>query len=290
MIHNPRPPVIIIGMHRSGTGMLSRMLEELGLFVGNKTNKENNEALFFYKLNEWMLREANASWDNPYNFNFINDSFKRQIIKVLESHLKGFRRIEYLGPKFFLRYKDIKDLDFPWGWKDPRNTFTVDIWKEIFSDAKILHIYRNPIDVAESLRKREIELQRTFKKNWGKRVRETLLIGRVEYQQSLRVQNIYEGIELWREYIAKAFSLDKDFKKNILHIRYETFTENPEGILKNALNFLELKFSETDILNVVKNVKADRKFAFTGREDLIEIYNQIKNEDIMKKLEYNNIL
>lgn len=277
-------------MHRSGTGMLSRILEEFGLFVGDKKNVENNEALFFFKLNEWILKEANASWDNPYNFNFINDNFKKHIIKVLESHLKGLRRIEFLGFKNFIKYKDIRDLDFPWGWKDPRNTFTIEIWREIFPSTKILHIYRNPIDVAESLRKREIELQRTFKKNWKKKVKELLLIVRVEYQQSLRIQNIHEGIELWREYIAKAFSLDKDFKESILHIRYETFTENPEGILKNALNFLELKFSETDILNVVKNVKADRKFAFTGREDLIEIYNQIKNEDIMKKLEYNNIL
>jgi len=285
-----RPPVIIIGMHRSGTGMLSRILEKFGLFVGDKKTVENNEALFFFKLNEWILKEANASWDNPYNFNFINDNFKEHIIKVLESHLKGFRRIEFLGLKNFIKYKDIRYLDFPWGWKDPRNTFTIEIWRKIFPSTKILHIYRNPIDVAESLRKREIELQRTFKKNWKKKVKELLLIVRVEYQQSLRVQNIHEGIELWREYIAKAFSLDKDFKKSILHIRYETFTENPEGILRNALNFLELKFSETDILNVVKNVKADRTFAFTGREDLIEIYNQIKNEDIMKKLEYNNIL
>jgi hypothetical protein len=43
----PYPPVIIIGMSRSGTTLLVEMLEQLGLFAGNKKTR-NNEALFFY--------------------------------------------------------------------------------------------------------------------------------------------------------------------------------------------------------------------------------------------------
>lgn len=39
-------PVIIIGMHRSGTSMISRMIEALGLFQG-KEKDPNNEAFFF---------------------------------------------------------------------------------------------------------------------------------------------------------------------------------------------------------------------------------------------------
>ena len=39
-------PIIIIGMHRSGTSMLSKILEYSDIFLGN--NKDiNNEALFF---------------------------------------------------------------------------------------------------------------------------------------------------------------------------------------------------------------------------------------------------
>lgn len=42
-------PIIILGMHRSGTTMITQLLENLGLFVG--TEKEvNHEALFFGKL------------------------------------------------------------------------------------------------------------------------------------------------------------------------------------------------------------------------------------------------
>jgi len=50
----PHSPIIIIGMSRSGTSMLTRMLDELGLFVGKKLTK-NHEALFFRKINDWLL-------------------------------------------------------------------------------------------------------------------------------------------------------------------------------------------------------------------------------------------
>jgi len=265
------------------------MLEMLGLFMGYR-KELNHEAFFFLKLNEWMLRQANASWDNPYNFNFINGSIKNEMVRVLYLHLKGLRRLEYLGFKKFLNYKDIRDLDFPWGWKDPRNTFTIDMWKEIFPDAKILHIYRNPIDVAESLRKREMEIQKEFKRNWKKTVKKLLLVGKVGYQSSVRVQNIYEGIKLWQEYIDKAFSLNDEFKRNILHIRYETFLENPEENFKYILEFIDLYADKSAILTLANNIHSDRKFAFAKKGDLIEVYNQTKDKSVMKELNYHNII
>ena len=41
----PNSPIIVIGMHRSGTTMLIKQLEELGLFVGDKKRK-NYESVF----------------------------------------------------------------------------------------------------------------------------------------------------------------------------------------------------------------------------------------------------
>ena len=41
----PLQPVIIMGMHRSGTTMLASLLEQLGLFIGTK-KQENDESLF----------------------------------------------------------------------------------------------------------------------------------------------------------------------------------------------------------------------------------------------------
>ena len=59
-----RPPVIVIGMHRSGTSMLTRFIQDLGVFMG-KDLSENDESRFFMNLNRWILFQAGASWDVP---------------------------------------------------------------------------------------------------------------------------------------------------------------------------------------------------------------------------------
>src|SRR5450830_930719 len=93
-------PVIILGMHRSGTTMVSELLEKLGLFVGEK-KEVNNEALFFILMNTWLMREANATWDNPHNFRFINNFFRKNTRRVLEMHLKSRKSIDLLGSERF---------------------------------------------------------------------------------------------------------------------------------------------------------------------------------------------
>ena len=43
-------PVIIIGMHRSGTTMLAKFISELGIFLGSSKNRgPNHESYFFMK-------------------------------------------------------------------------------------------------------------------------------------------------------------------------------------------------------------------------------------------------
>ncbi|OHB70789.1 MAG: hypothetical protein A2W17_03075 [Planctomycetes bacterium RBG_16_41_13] len=284
----PLQPVIIMGMHRSGTTMLASLLEQLGLFIGTK-KQENDESLFFFKLNDWLLRQANATWDNPHNFTFINAVFKERVIRVLKQHLKGMRRLEYLGFGKFLRYGDIRHIDFPWGWKDPRNTFTIDIWKDIFPHPKLLHIYRNPIDVANSARKREIEIQDNFKNTWKCFFKERLVFGKAFYQDSVRLQNIQEGILLWKDYVQKTFSLEKEWKESILHIRYETFLDHPAEILEKIVRFINLPADVSAIHAVSRNVLSENKFTFIKDTSLRALYLQIREEDIMKKLGYDNI-
>src|SRR4051812_11129697 len=59
-----RPPVIILGMHRSGTSLVARLLDELGLFQGNEL-QEDHESVYFMEVNDLLLRRVGASWDNP---------------------------------------------------------------------------------------------------------------------------------------------------------------------------------------------------------------------------------
>lgn len=281
-------PVIIIGMHRSGTSLLSRILEKAGIFMGVKKD-ENNESLFFLKFNDWILKQANATWDNPYNYTLVDEDFKNLMADLAKKYIKSFRRIEYLGLKRTLKYKSLEELDFLWGWKDPRNTFTLDMWLKVFPNAKIIHIYRNPIDVAESLRKRTLSIKKDFKWNLKREIKLLLTKGYLGYGDSMRIGNIEEGIKLWKEYISRIFELEEDLSLNILHIQYEDFLEKPIDNLKKITDFIGLDFKEDKLKTYVESINPNRKYAFLNNRYLIDVYENIKDDKFLEKLDYNNI-
>ena len=276
-------PVIVIGMHRSGTSMLTRILQEAGLFMG-KYRESNDESTFFLDFNNWILKQANASWDNPYCFNFINDTFKSHIKRVYDKRQKSLFAIKYLGIKNFLKYKAINNIDFKWGWKDPRNTFTIDIWKEIYPKAKILHIYRNPVDVAQSLKVRAEKIEKQFKYNYKKKIKENLLRGKVGYTHSYRVLDLYGGFELWKEYLSKALK-----ESEALHIKYEDLLYDSRDKLNEIFQFLELNVSDEKLKEASDKFDPARRYAFFKDADLVDFYKKIQNDDLVKKLEYDNI-
>src|ERR1700733_2350654 len=59
-----RQPVILLGMHRSGTAMIARLLDELGLFQGAEL-QEDHESVWFLDINDRLLERVNAAWDHP---------------------------------------------------------------------------------------------------------------------------------------------------------------------------------------------------------------------------------
>ena len=55
-------PVVILGMHRSGTTLLTRILSRLGIFMGHRL-QVTNEPIFFRDLDNKLLSIAQAAWD-----------------------------------------------------------------------------------------------------------------------------------------------------------------------------------------------------------------------------------
>ncbi len=282
------PPIIIIGMSRSGTSIITKMLNECGLFIGNDLRGGNSEAYFFFRLNEWFLSIAKASWDNPYTFNFIDSNLISEAIRVAEYHLKGFGRWQYLGYEYFFKYKSIRDIDFPWGWKDPRNTVTLKIWGKIFPDCKIIHITRNPVDVAESLRVGRIRHLERERRTWKWTVKEYLL-KHVEYQLSARTAFIEEGYKLWREYINMATGYEEKYEDRIIRVKYEEFIDHTGDVLKRICNFIGLECDDRTISGLTGKIDKNRKYAFLKQESLVNFYQTIRNDSTVAKVGYDAI-
>jgi len=144
---NPRPrpprslagmPLVILGMHRSGTSAVTGMLEEQGIALGpvrRKTNpnqpKGNRENPKLTKLDERVLEYNGGAWYRPP---------ERERFKFTRRHLK--RRNVLLA-----EYEAA-----PFAIKDPRTLLVLDFWRDLLEQP--IGVIRNPLSVAQSLRAR----------------------------------------------------------------------------------------------------------------------------------------
>lgn len=139
----PASPIIILGMHRSGTSSLAGMLEAGGLHLGTvntaaafnkKGNRENPDVM---RLNDAVLANTGSDWRNPPAGAAVwrdENIVQRDAIAAR------------LGERQ------------PWGFKDPRALLTLDGWLPIINDARFVATFRHPKRVARSLAARPAPL------------------------------------------------------------------------------------------------------------------------------------
>lgn len=262
------PPIIITGMHRSGTTMVTRLLEKLGLFVGWRKDP-NQESLLFLQLNEWLLRQAGATWDNPEPIRRLleNDARRELVVQVLRNTLDGYPSFGHLGPLKSIRFRTPFALTDPWGWKDPRNTLTQPLWMDIFPDAKILHVTRHGVDVASSLAAREGQ---SLGVGHLAPISILGLFGEPEITPSQQCSTLDETFALWEQYLTFASENRAACGSNFQQIRYEDFLENPEPRLSELAAFCGLPVSVASIQNACAGLNRDRAYAYRGQQNLVE--------------------
>jgi len=143
---NMNETLIITGMHRSGTSLLSRFFEKSGFYIGKelypahpKANPyghfEDKEFLEF-QMN--ILRETKTTND-PY---CMWPSKNVQVPR--EYYAKGIALID-----------SRRKLNKPWAWKDPRTCLFLDFWADLIPEAKFFLVFRAPISVVDSQARRE---------------------------------------------------------------------------------------------------------------------------------------
>ncbi len=132
--------LIITGMHRSGTSLITSILQHSGLPIG-----------------EQLLPAAEG---NPRGF------FEDQAFMLLHQAMLHTRGVTHLVDRGFapmpndaetaqaralIAERSAQPL---WGWKDPRTALFLNFWNDLLPDAGYLFIYRNPLDVLLSLMRR----------------------------------------------------------------------------------------------------------------------------------------
>lgn len=144
--------ICILGMHRSGTSTITRALNLLGAYLGEKSDliesaADNPEGFWERKdivdLNDRVLHHLKRSWDTslplPDKWHLSDDlrPYREEIVALVKQKFSG------------------REL---WAWKDPRTTALFEIWKWALEETGVslicLFVVRSPLDVAKSLEKR----------------------------------------------------------------------------------------------------------------------------------------
>lgn len=235
-----RQPVLVMGMHRSGTSLVVSALESMGVFMGAH-QEVNREAKLFLRLNRWMFALSGATWDapGPMRAAAADPTVRTSMASQLSTALASPQLVRYLGVPKYLRLKLFSSIPEPWGWKDPRNTYTLPVWRELFPLAKVIHVRRHGVDVACSL----LERRKRILAGNRERLQERRLIPRyrdVHVPDPALDLSFQEAFALWMQYVDQAESVMGGMEDLCLDIRYEDLVMEQEVCLRRLAHFCGL--------------------------------------------------
>lgn len=258
-------PVIVIGMHRSGTTMISEMLTDLGLFQGVEKDP-NHEPIFFMEINDWLLRTAGGAWDYPCPFKLLlnNEQVLDKAIKFIGERMQTKHAVSFFGKAKWSIRPHPAPLTGPWGWKDPRNTITLPLWLKMFPNAKIIHMYRHGVDVAASLLHRNDKVLSVLmaEKKGVSRRNPLFNLRPAIVTDSIRCSTLDGGFSLWEEYMALAQKHIQESGSQSLSVSYEDFLASPENHLEKIAQFCGLTSSSESCARVAANARKSRAFSY----------------------------
>jgi hypothetical protein len=142
--------ICVLGMHRSGTSLLTRILNLAGVEIGSdkalttEPVADNPKGYWEHHaltgISDAIIKRYGGTWDQP---------------PVLRPGWESDAAFDDLRH----RARQLIDEQFSnasiWGWKDPRTCLTLPFWQLLLPRMRYVVCLRNPVDVAASLARRD---------------------------------------------------------------------------------------------------------------------------------------
>ena len=145
--------LIVLGMGRSGTSFVAGYVDKCGIKMGIDFLEPNwmNPKGYFEDIGMLTFQDSitKRTVKNVFKVNLTDD------FKINENDMKVARQLISTRNEKFNQ----------WGWKDCRTNLLVnDIWNELLPDAKYILMFRNYLDVVDSLMRSNVNAQK-FRRN-----------------------------------------------------------------------------------------------------------------------------
>lgn len=144
------PGIIVLGMHRSGTSLITNIVRNWGTYLGPverliRPDRWNPLGYWEYKpmvdFNRELLRAVGASWFRPP---------REESLCALEA-LAG-------DPTYRAKALELicvmEAQPRPWVWKDPRLSILLPFWSRLWGRVLYIVAIRDPMAIAKSLARR----------------------------------------------------------------------------------------------------------------------------------------
>lgn len=139
--------VCVLGMHRSGTSVVARLLNLVGVYLGpersiSRVGHDNPSGYWEHHpitlLNDEILARFGGRWDAPAAFTdgWLTAPGMAELREKARELLTDFAGQEL------------------WGWKDPRTCLTLPFWQDLVDPTHYILALRNPGEVIASLERR----------------------------------------------------------------------------------------------------------------------------------------
>ncbi len=168
MVDKQKRRVVVLGMHRSGTSAVTRILNLLGLALCRQedlyTEWDNPaghwESRSLIRMNERILRVCGGTWQRP-----------PRLDPGWEKHDRVERLRGEARATFAMAYPSDE-----WVWKDPRTSLTFPFWQPLIGAAAVLLVLRDPAAVAASLEHRDLLRSRVAAGLWERYMRSAMQV------------------------------------------------------------------------------------------------------------------
>jgi hypothetical protein len=140
--------VCVLGMHRSGTSVVTRLLSALGVYLGpehliSNVGSDNPKGYWEHHplalLNDEILARFGGQWHQPPAF--PSEWWRAPELADLKEKAQEIVGT-FAGQPL-------------WGWKDPRTCLTLPFWRDIVGPIRYVLAFRNPCEVVASLQRRD---------------------------------------------------------------------------------------------------------------------------------------
>jgi len=217
-----KDPVIIAGMHHSGTTLLTKIIALGGLFIIQDMGHSETK-LFTIRLNDTLLMRG--QW------------YKNPILSVAEVLALKPLFTEFLSKELAPYFKaNGYSAARRWGFKDPRACVLLPLYLNSFPEATVVHIVRDPQNVAASLSRQQ-------KRGIGR----------------------FQDLEFWKtlraQHVKRVRSCKKKIPDRYYEIKYEQLCRQPMLVISKLFTFLELEMNHEVETFAEKKIKRPKFYA-----------------------------